>query len=73
MSPLLLLLVSLGWLMGLGWPYWIGILVTAGLLAWEHWLVRPDDLSRINLAFFNINSYISLTLFISILSALAIA
>jgi 4-hydroxybenzoate polyprenyltransferase len=68
-----LLLASLGALMGLGWPYWIGMLVTAGLLAWEHWLVRPDDLSRINLAFFNINSYISLTLFISILGALAIA
>jgi hypothetical protein len=35
--------------------------------------VQPDDLSHINLAFFNINSYISLTLFISILGALALA
>ncbi len=67
------LLVSLGVLMQLGWPYWIGMLVTAGLLTWEHRLVRPDDLSHINLAFFNINSYISLTLFISILGALVIA
>jgi 4-hydroxybenzoate polyprenyltransferase len=67
------LLVSLGVLMQLGWPYWIGMLVTAGLLTWEHRLVRPDDLSHINLAFFNINSYISLTLFISILGALLIA
>jgi 4-hydroxybenzoate polyprenyltransferase len=68
-----LLLVSLGVIMGLSWPYWVGMLVTAGLLTWEHRLVRPDDLSHINLAFFNINSYISLTLFISILGALAIA
>jgi 4-hydroxybenzoate polyprenyltransferase len=59
--------------MNLGWPYWIGIAVTAGLLIWEHWLVRPDDLSRINQAFFNINSYISLTLFVSIWGALALA
>jgi 4-hydroxybenzoate polyprenyltransferase len=69
----ILLLVSLGQLMNLGWPYWIGIAVTAGLLIWEHWLVRPDDLSRINQAFFNINSYISLTLFVSIWGALALA
>jgi len=69
----ILLLVALGFLMSLGWPYWIGMLVTAGLLLWEHLLVRPDDLSRINLAFFNINSYISLTLFLSILGALWIS
>ena len=68
----ILLLASLGQLMNLGWPYWIGIAVTAGLLVWEHWLVRPDDLSRINQAFFNINSYISLTLFVSIWGALAL-
>ena len=65
-----LLLVALGALIGLGWPYWIGLLVVAGLLAWEHSLVRPDDLSRVDLAFFNMNSYISITLFLSILGAL---
>ena len=69
----ILLLVTLGIVMNLVWPYWIGMLVTSGLLFWEHMLVRPDDLSRINLAFFNINSYISMTLFFSILGALWIA
>lgn len=64
------LLVYLGSLLGLGWPYWVGLVVAAGLLAWEHLLVRPDDLSRIDLAFFNINSYISVTLFLAILGAL---
>jgi len=66
----ILLLVALGWVMGLGWPFWIGVAITAGLLAWEHSLVKPDDLSRVNVAFFNINSYISLTLFIAVIGAL---
>lgn len=66
----ILLLVVLGWVMGLAWPFWIGVAVTAGLLAWEHSLVKPDDLSRVNVAFFNINSYISLTLFIAVMGAL---
>lgn len=64
------LLASLGWLLGLGWPFWLGWLIVAGLLIWEHTLVQPDDLSNIDLAFFNINSYISLTLFLAILGAL---
>ncbi|HSF83823.1 MAG TPA: UbiA-like polyprenyltransferase [Anaerolineales bacterium] len=66
----ILLLVGLGLALSLGWPYWVGLVVTAILLAWEHALVRPDDLSRIDLAFFNINSYISITLFLSILGAI---
>lgn len=65
-----LLLVALGVVMGLGWPYWIGIAVAAALLAWEHSLVRPDDLSRIDLAFFNINSYISVVLFLAVCGAI---
>jgi 4-hydroxybenzoate polyprenyltransferase len=65
-----LLLVELGILTGLVWPYWIGLVITIGLLLWEHSLVKPNDLSKIDLAFFNINSMISLTLFLSILGAL---
>jgi 4-hydroxybenzoate polyprenyltransferase len=68
-----LLLAGLGLLLGLGWPYWLGLVVAAGLLAWEHVLVHPEDLSRINLAFFNINSYISITLFLAVLGALYIS
>jgi len=64
------LLVFLGIVTDLQWPYWIGLVVVFGLLVWEHSLVHPDDLSNINLAFFNINSYISLTLFASIFAAL---
>ena len=64
------LLASLGWLLGLGWPFWLGWLIVVALLFWEHTLVQPDDLSKIDLAFFNINSYISLTLFLAILGSL---
>lgn len=69
----IVLLVELGILTSLGWPYWLGIIITAALLYWEHTLVSPRDLSRINMAFFNINSYISVTLFLSMLGALYIA
>lgn len=66
------LLIALGAASGLGWPYWIGLLVVGGLLVWEHRLVQPDDLSQLGVAFFNINGYISITLFIAILGSLYI-
>jgi 4-hydroxybenzoate polyprenyltransferase len=46
-----------------GWIYWTGLTAVAGLLVYEHALVRPDDLSRVNAAFFNVNAVISLGLF----------
>jgi 4-hydroxybenzoate polyprenyltransferase len=67
-----ILLAGLGLMLQLGWPYWAGLVIVVILLTWEHTLVRPDDLSRIDVAFFNINSYISITLFLSILGALYI-
>src|SRR5581483_11439104 len=45
---------------GLGPIYWIGIAAVAGVLIWEHRLVSPNDLSRINKAFFDVNAYVSL-------------
>jgi len=47
----------------LGWVYWSGIVAVAVLLVYEHSIVRPDDLSRVNLAFFRVNAVISLGLF----------
>ena len=44
---------------GLGLIFLIGVIAVAGLLLYEHWLVRPDDLNRINIAFFNVNAVIS--------------
>lgn len=42
------------------WPAWAGVAVVAALLAYEHSLVRPNDLRRLNAAFFTVNGYISL-------------
>ncbi len=59
---LFLLLVLPG--SGLGWIYFVGVLVVAGLLAYEHSLVKPTDLSKLDAAFFNMNGYISVTIFV---------
>lgn len=67
---LFLLLVLPG--SGLGWIYFSGVVVVAGLLAYEHMLVKPDDLSRLDAAFFNMNGYISVTIFVfTLIDALA--
>lgn len=66
----ILLLIALGLVSGLGWTYWLALLIVAGLLAYENAIVKPDDLSRINVAFFNINSYIAVTLFVGTFLAL---
>jgi len=66
------LLLILGVLSGLGWPYWIGLIIVSALLFWEHKLVQPDDFTKLGVAFFNINGFISITLFISILGSLYI-
>ncbi len=58
----------LGWMMGLGWLYWAGVAVVTGLLVYEHSLVSPGDLSRLDVAFFNVNGYIALILFLSVLA-----
>jgi 4-hydroxybenzoate polyprenyltransferase len=46
-----------------GWLYWIGVAVVAGLLSYEHSLVRPGDLRRLDAAFFTMNGVISVTFF----------
>jgi 4-hydroxybenzoate polyprenyltransferase len=58
-----LLLIALGWSLQLGAAYWVGMVITLSLLAYEHLVVKPDDLTRLNFAFFNLNSVISITLF----------
>jgi 4-hydroxybenzoate polyprenyltransferase len=54
------LLVWLAWSFRLAWPAWAGIAVIAALLTYEHSLVKPNDLSKMNAAFFTMNGYISL-------------
>lgn len=57
-------LVGLWWLAGLNYLFLTGVIVVAVLLLYEHSLVKADDLSRVNVAFFNINAVISLGLLI---------
>ena len=57
----LLLLLPQG--LPLGMIYYSGIGVISLMIAWEHHLVKPGDLSKLNAAFFNMNGYISVTIF----------
>jgi 4-hydroxybenzoate polyprenyltransferase len=52
-------LVGVGLELGVGALYWIGVAVTAALLAYEHALVKPNDLRRLDAAFFTMNGVIS--------------
>ncbi len=52
-------LVAVGAGLSVGVLYWIGVAVVAALLVYEHSLVRPDDLSRLDAAFFTMNGVIS--------------
>jgi 4-hydroxybenzoate polyprenyltransferase len=56
-------LLLFGWGSGFGWWYYGGVLVAAGILAREHQLVRADDLSKLDAAFFTMNAVMSVTVF----------
>lgn len=62
---MVVLLLWLLWLSHLGWLGALGLLAVAGLIAYEHSLVRPDDLSRLNAAFFTVNGYIGILLLLT--------
>ncbi len=53
----------LAWLLSLGWLYIAGVLVSLCLMVYEHTLVRENDLSKLNFAFFNMNANISIAIF----------
>ncbi|HPF38062.1 MAG TPA: UbiA-like polyprenyltransferase [Phycisphaerae bacterium] len=62
------LLVAFGVVVGLAWLFWAAAIVTAILLAAEQSVVRPTDLSRVNLAFFTLNGCVSLLLGLATIS-----
>jgi 4-hydroxybenzoate polyprenyltransferase len=53
-----------GWMVGAGVFWWLGVAFAAALLAYEQSLVKPDDLSKVNLAFFTLNGFVSLGMFV---------
>ena len=63
---MLLLLVALFFAENLGWISLVGIALVTGLLWYEHSLVHPDDLSKVNVAFFTVNGYISILLLLAV-------
>jgi len=63
-SLAVLLLLGPYFLLQLGPLYLAGLAMISGLFIWEHRLISPDDLSRLDLAFFNMNGWISITFFI---------
>jgi 4-hydroxybenzoate polyprenyltransferase len=67
------LLAVVGLLTGLGPLYWIGWLLAAALLVYEHSLVGPHDLSRVGLAFFNVNGYLAVGVFAFTFAAVLLA
>ncbi len=60
-------LVAFGVGAGLGWPYYVGIAAGAGLIVWEHRLVKAGDLSRLDAAFFTANGIVSIVVFLGAL------
>lgn len=56
-------LIALWHFAAMGPVFLTGVIAVSLLLLYEHWLVRPDDFSRINVAFFNVNALISIGLF----------
>ncbi|TAM78907.1 MAG: 4-hydroxybenzoate octaprenyltransferase [Acidobacteria bacterium] len=62
---MLALLVVVARMSGLGWIALGGLVPVAALLSYEHLLVKPTDLSRVNAAFFTINGYISVLFFLT--------
>jgi 4-hydroxybenzoate polyprenyltransferase len=56
-------LALFGWGAGFGMLFFVGLLVAAGILVYEHRLVRPGDLSRLDAAFFTMNGVMSVTVF----------
>lgn len=53
----------------LGWAYAVGVVLIAGVLVYEHSIVSPSDLSRIDKAFFDLNGYVSLVFLAAVVAA----
>jgi 4-hydroxybenzoate polyprenyltransferase len=61
-------LLTAGHVAGLGWIYLAGMAVVIAMLVWEHAILRPSDLSRLDVAFFNLNGYVSVIYFAATLA-----
>jgi 4-hydroxybenzoate polyprenyltransferase len=63
-------LAALGVIAGLGSLYWLGWIAVVALFVYEHSLVSPRDLSRLDMAFFNVNGYIAVLVLVAVVAGL---
>jgi 4-hydroxybenzoate polyprenyltransferase len=66
-AAVVVLLASVGWGLSSGAWFWIGVVAVAILLAYEHLIVKPDDVRRLDAAFFTVNGVISIVFFVFVL------
>lgn len=71
-AVMVVFLLAVAAVAGLSWIYLAGVGFTAAMLFYEHSIVRPDDLSRVNMAFFNVNGIISVGLMVFTIADVAI-
>ncbi|REK77254.1 UbiA-like polyprenyltransferase [Paenibacillus paeoniae] len=64
--------VTLFWMTGLSWLYLFGALLSIALLFYQHWMVKPHDLSRVPTAFFGMNGTLSVVLFVFTIADLVV-
>ena len=67
-----ILFILAGWAAGLGWIYFISAGLVGATLVAEHLLVKEDDMSRVNMAFFTINGVIAVALFFAVLADISL-
>lgn len=65
-----LLIIAAGMIAGFGWLYWTGVTVFAGMLIYQHSIVKPDDLRRVNLAFMTANGIASVVFAVFVIADL---
>lgn len=64
--------LTAGWLGDFGWLYWIGAVIFIGMLIYQHSIVKPNDLKRVNLAFMTANGVASVVFAIFVIADLFI-
>jgi 4-hydroxybenzoate polyprenyltransferase len=56
--------IFFGFVTGMGWLYFLGVAISGAIMVYEHSLVKPNDLSKLNVAFFTMNGILSMIMFI---------
>jgi 4-hydroxybenzoate polyprenyltransferase len=65
-------IIVAGWYGNFGWLYWIGVAIFVGMLIYQHAIVKPDDLKKVNLAFMTANGIASVVFSVFVIADLFI-